>query len=159
MVAMGKNSSCVAQCPCSGARILVASMYSSVDLRRRAQGHQRQCTAHAKAGYADLAAAGLQELHRASDILRRRIAEIQPRHQMMRLFGLNRGLAAEEVGHERNVACVGQTVGDAADLFVDPPPFLDDDDCRGTGSVLRLGEVTLNILPVGALEGDGSCHC
>ena len=44
------------------------------------------------------AAAGLQELHRAADIpLRGCIAEVQSRHEVMRFFGLDRGLAAVEV--------------------------------------------------------------
>jgi hypothetical protein len=90
--------------------------------------------------------------------LRGGVAEVQPRHQVMRLFGLNRGLAAVEVGHERDVAGGGQTVGDAADLWVDPPPLLDDDDRRCTRSLLRFGQVALNRLPIGALEGDRGCH-
>jgi hypothetical protein len=58
-----------------------------------------------KAGYADLAAAGLQELHGATNILGGCIAEVQPRHQVMCFFGLDRGLAAVEIGHERDVTC------------------------------------------------------
>jgi hypothetical protein len=73
-------------------------------------------------------------------------------HKASSVNGLNRRLAAVEVRHERDVTCARQTVGDAPDLLVDPPPFLDDHDCRGTGSVLRLGQVALNHLSVGALE-------
>src|ERR1700722_12952508 len=76
----------------------------------------------------------------------------------MSLFGLNRGLAAVQVGHERDVPRARQAVGDAADLFVHAPPLLDDDDCRGTGGMRRLGQVTLNNFPIGALESDCACH-
>jgi len=129
-----------------------------IDLGGRAQGQERQGPTHAKAGDADFAAAGLQELHGTADILRGGIAEVQCRHQVMRFFRVERRLAAEKVGYESDVPRVRQTVGDAADLIVDPPPLLDHHDGRSAGRLLRLGQVAVDNLPIRALECDCCSH-
>src|SRR5579863_6134781 len=103
MVAMGKNSSCVAQCPCSGALILLASMYSS-------GGQPYQTTPASTSGamhrLSSVRAPPMQKPVTPTLALRvfryctapriswEAIAEIQSRHEMVRFFGLDGGLAA-----------------------------------------------------------------
>jgi len=50
----------------------------------------------------------------------------------MCLFGLRSGLPPVEIRHESAITRGGQAIRDAANLIVDSPPFLNDDDRRRT---------------------------
>jgi hypothetical protein len=76
-------------------------------------------------------------------------------HQVMRLLGLDRRLAAVQIRHQREVAREGQPVGDSTDLIIDPPPLLDDDDCRRAGRLHRFRQITRYRGPIRPVEG----HC
>ena len=118
----------------------------------------RERAAHAEAGDADLGAAFLQILDGAADILARRIGEVEPGHQVVRLLRIHRGLAAVEIGHQRAVAGLRQLVGHALDLIVESPPFLDHHQPGCLGRCRGLGEIAVDALAVGAVEAHGFAH-
>jgi hypothetical protein len=122
------------------------------------KGEQGQRTTHAKASDPNFAGAALQVLHSPANILRSCVREVQLRHQVMRFLSLDRQYAAIKVGHERSITGARQSLSDAADLFVEASPFLDDYNCRRSGCVLWLGQVALNHLSIRALEGHCLCH-
>src|SRR5262249_34804052 len=93
-------------------------------------GGDCQRAAHAKPHDRDLAARALQVLRRAPQILMRGIRKIEIAHQMVRLVRHGGQPALVEVRRERIVPGAGKPGGDAADLVVEPPPLLDDDDPR-----------------------------
>mmetsp|Transcript_21584 Transcript_21584/g.51159 ORF Transcript_21584/g.51159 Transcript_21584/m.51159 type:complete len:251 (-) Transcript_21584:430-1182(-) len=133
--------------------------HGRVGLGHQHRRQQRQRAAHAVAGHADLAAAeaqALQVLHRAAHILRGRLAEVQARHQVVGLLGLDGALPAVEVRHQGREAGAGEALGHAADLVVQAPPLLDHDD-RPHG-LLGLGEVAGQGGAVGAPEFEGLGH-
>jgi hypothetical protein len=101
-----------------------------------------------------------QVLHGPAHVLRRCIGEVQPRHQVVRLLGLDRAPAAVQVGHQGGVAGLGQAIGHAADLRVQAPPLLDHDDGRpaGRGRPGGFGQVAFDGLSVGTLEADLTSH-
>ena len=84
-----------------------------------------------------------QMLDRAGDVLVRGADEVEAAHHVVGLVRLLRHAALVEVGRQRVVARAREAIGDAADLVVQPPPFLDHDDARlalaGFGQVALAG--------------------
>jgi hypothetical protein len=66
-----------------------------------------------------------QVVDRAANVLVRGAGKIQAVHQVAGLVRLLRDAALEQVGRQGVEAGAGEAVGDAADLVVEPPPFLD----------------------------------
>src|SRR3954447_24894708 len=56
-------------------------------------------------------------------------------HLLLRLVRLLGGLAAVEVGREREEALLGEAVADLADVVVEPPPLLEDDHTGASAGV------------------------
>ena len=95
-------------------------------------------------------------LRRAAQILIRRVGKIEPAHQVVGLIGHGGEAALVEVGRKRVVAGPGKTVGDAANLVVEAPPFLDHDDTRPALPGGR--EIALGLAAVGPGEFDHRAH-
>src|SRR6185503_12806337 len=98
-------------------------------------------------------------------VLAGRVAEVEVLHEVLGFLGLEGHLAAIQVGHQRAVAGLGELVGDALDLVVEPPPFLDHHHARRPAFTLacarvlcRLGEIAVDALPVRPLEADHLAH-
>ena len=104
---------------------------------------QGQRTAHAKAGDANLRGARFEELHRAANVLRGGIAKVERAHEVVCFFRFDGGFASVQVGHQCLKAGNGKAICDAANLVIEPPPFLDDHNGRGLGFACRLGQVAL----------------
>jgi hypothetical protein len=61
-------------------------------------------------------------------------------HQRHRAISVGRGLAIVEIDGQRRVAFFGKSGGDAADLIVQTPPFVDENDAAGWQRTGRCGE-------------------
>src|SRR3984893_10844949 len=96
----------------------------------------------------------LQVLHGTTNILTGGVAEVESAHQMVRLFLFNRRFSAVEIGDQREITGLCEPVGYAANLVVQTPPLLNHDDGGCTLEVLRLGEISLDVLAVRAAKGD-----
>src|SRR5438105_4224387 len=126
-----------------------------VRFRHEAGRENRQRTAHAVAGDADLRARLLQILHGAADVLGCRVAEVQAAHQVLGLLRVETDFAAIEIGHERAVSLLRVVIGHAPDVIVDTPPLLDDDEARRFRAVRGLGVIAGAVLPIWTCE----CNC
>ena len=126
------------------------------DLGHVHRGGDRQRAAHAEAHDAHARARRCQVPGSAPDVLVRRAREVEPRHQVVRLVGLLSDAALVQVGREGGVAGAREPVGHAADLVVQAPPLLDDDDGRPSGA--GLGQVAAGAATVRPLEFDASSH-
>jgi len=69
-------------------------------------------------------------LHRPGNVLVGGADEVEAAHHVVGLVRLLGHAALVEVGRQRVVALAREPVGDAADLVVETPPFLDHDDPR-----------------------------
>lgn len=121
-------------------------------LGKLGHGQQGQDAAHAEARYRDFAALPLQVVDGAADILIDGIAKVEAVHQVMGFFLFDGHLAPIQVWNQRQVACQGEAVGHAANLIVQAPPFLDDDNGRRAVELCRLREIALHLLSVGTGE-------
>ncbi len=72
----------------------------------------------------------------------------------MRFFLLDRRLAAIDIGDEREIPCARETIRHAADLFVQSPPLLDDNDGGSARSILGFRKVAVDFLAVRAPKGN-----
>src|SRR5205085_12094668 len=86
----------------------------------------------------------------------RRIGEVKVAHQVVRLVRDRREATLVEIGGKGVVAGARKPVGDAADLVVETPPFLDHDDARPALPGGR--EIALGLAAVGAGKLDHRAH-
>ena len=81
---------------------------------------------------------------------------------MVRLYLFHRRFPAKKIRHQRQITGLREPVRHAANLVVQTPPLLNHNDGGCALEFLRLGQVTLDVLPVRAAKGDhGSwrlCH-
>src|SRR5262249_24512919 len=74
-------------------------------------------------------------------VLRRGVEEIEAPHVVLRLFRLHSYLSAIEIGDENPITRGRETTGDAFDLLIKSPPFLDYNDGGRVRIPLRFGIV------------------
>src|SRR5947208_437107 len=86
----------------------------------------------------------------------RRIGEIKVAHQVVGLIRDRREATLVEIGGKGVVAGARKPVGDAADLIVETPPFLDHDDARPALPGRR--EITPGPAAIGTRELDHTAH-
>jgi hypothetical protein len=88
-------------------------------------GADGQRPAHAETHRGNLAAEASQVVDRTTNVLVCGAGKIEAVHQVAGLVRLLRDAALVEVGRQCVEPGAGEAVGDAADLVVEPPPFLD----------------------------------
>ena len=98
-----------------------------IGLRHVDRSGDSQRAAHTKAHYRDLAAGLLQVLDRAAQILVGRAGKIEALHHVVGFVRFRGDPAFVKVWRDGVVAGARKAVGDAADLVVQPPPFLNHD--------------------------------
>jgi hypothetical protein len=143
------QSSLLAKCAWKGIRILgrvgeFLRRYAVEADRRREPRHMHgggdgQRAAHAETHARHLAAHAMQMLNGAANVLVGGAGKIEAVHQVAGLVRILRDAALEQVRRQRVVAGGGEAVGDAADLRIEAPPFLDHHHTRaalaGTGEI------------------------
>ncbi len=72
----------------------------------------------------------------------------------MRLFLLDRRLAAIDVGDECEIPCARETIRHAADLVVQSPPLLNDDDGGSARNSLGFRKIAFDFHAVRAPKGN-----
>jgi hypothetical protein len=120
-------------------------------------GGNGQRAAHAKTHRRNLGASQCtQMIDRAANVLVGGSRKIQTVHQVIRLVGLLGHAALEQVRCQRVVAGPREAVGDAANLVIQAPPFLDH---HHAGLALPgAGKVAATGTAVGPLEVDHLSH-
>src|SRR5918994_1861353 len=100
------------------------------DLVVHRRGPDREPAAQAEAHSPDLAGAlrvGGEVVHRSAHLLLG-LLHVQRHHLLLRLVRLFRGLAVEEVGRQGDEPLPREAVAHVADVIVDTPPLLQNDD-------------------------------
>ena len=115
-----------------------------------------QRAAHAEPHHRDLGAGGLEMPGGAAQVLMGGAGEVEPFHPVAGLVRVAGHAALVEIGRQRVEAGRGEAVGDAADLVVQSPPFLDHHDSGPAGA--RLGIVAARGAAVRPLERDRLAH-
>jgi hypothetical protein len=121
------------------------------------QRQQRQRPAHAETGDADLLRVALEVLHGTANVLTGRIGKVELFHQVMGFLFFYGHRAAIQVRNQHHIARGSQAISNAANLFVQPPPFLNDHNPRRAFALGGRGQVTTEVLTVRAFEGNHLC--
>ena len=95
-------------------------------------------------------------IDRAANVLMRGAGKIEAVHQMTGLVRFLRDATLEQIGRQRVEPGRRKTIGNAADLLVEPPPFLDH---YHTGSALPcIGQIAAADAAIRPLVFDHLSH-